>query len=358
MQRSRELMFYLKAPANTVRSRMVWSDAKHAGVVALTMCGLILSGQVRADGTPEPAPSSSVPSSSVPSSSVLSSPATPALTPQQRPALAIDPRSVMIGMAEHLEKDPNYVVLKLEALNITQGDVAGGIRAMPPSMGSLGYQEVYSRALDIMTRQKAMVLRARREHLDKDPAVLHQIDIASERVLAEAWLTRRADAAVTDEALHARYDRYIAGKPGPEQVKARVILVATEAEAQTLIQQVHDGADFGELAHQHSKDPTAAAGGELGYVTREALSPEVGSAMFALAPGEVTAYPVPSLAGYFIIRVEGRWTLPTPTFDEARVKLEQGLRSDAIKETVDSLLSNIKFFQAGQSSVGATPSKP
>jgi peptidyl-prolyl cis-trans isomerase C len=181
--------------------------------------------------------------------------------------------------------------------------------------------------------------------------------MAVERALGEAWLKRRADAAVTDKALHERYDRDVAGKPGPEQVRARVILFATQSEAQAAIQQLQAGADFSEMARQRSKDPTAANGGDLGYRTRESVTPEVGAAMFSLSPGQMAPYPVASIGGYFVIRVEGRVTGKTPTFEEARPSLERAIRAEAISEAIGSLLSNVKFIPPGKPGEQAVPVK-
>jgi peptidyl-prolyl cis-trans isomerase C len=119
--------------------------------------------------------------------------------------------------------------------------------------------------------------------------------------------------------------------------------VATEAEAKALIEQVKAGADFGDLARLHSQDPTAATGGDLGYVTRGTISPEVAAAMFSLTPGQITTYPVASPLGYYVIRVEGQSHAPTPTFDEARGTLESDTRADAIRQAIGSLLSNVHF---------------
>lgn len=187
-------------------------------------------------------------------------------------------------MARNLDRDAKLGVLRLDDLTITRGDVADAIRAMPASFASLGSDGVYKHATEVLIRQKAMVLNARRQGLDKDPALLHRGEIALERIVADAWLARKANAAVTEEALHARYERDVAGKPGPDEARARVILVPTPDEARALIARLRAGADFAELALQHSKDPTASRGGDLGYVPLEAVSPEVGSAMFTLFP--------------------------------------------------------------------------
>jgi peptidyl-prolyl cis-trans isomerase C len=310
---------------------------RSASILSLALCGWILTGPARAAGTPE---------------AVLASP-----SDGEKRLLPADPALLLNTMAEQLDQQPDFVVLQFETLPITQRDVAGVIRAMPVGMAGLGFQEVYRRALDITLRQKAMVLHARSEKLDKDPTVIHQGEIAFEHVLADAWLKRRADAAVTDKALHERYDRDVAGKPGPEEVRARVILVPTEAEAQTVIQQIRSGADFADLARQYSTDPTAADGGDLGYVTRNSVAPAVSAAMFALSPGQVTPYPVASSIGFFVIRVEGRSSHKPQTFEEARPALEHDLRADAIRDTINSLLANVTFIPPTKAGEQAVPVK-
>ena len=143
------------------------------------------------------------------------------------------------------------------------------------------------------------------------------------------------------------------GKPGSDEGWARADSRAdTPAEAQSLIDQAKNGADFGDLARQFSKDPSTSEGGDLGYLPLEALSPEVGSAMFALAPGQVTPYPVSGLFGYFILRVEGRQRRATPTFDESRDRLEREIRADAIRNAITSLLKEINFTP------GTKPAEP
>ena len=78
---------------------------------------------------------------------------------------------------------------------------------MPLGMAVLKFPEVYRMALEVAVRQKAMVLHARQERLDKEFHRLHRGQLAFERVLADAWLNGRADAVVTEKALRERYDR-------------------------------------------------------------------------------------------------------------------------------------------------------
>jgi peptidyl-prolyl cis-trans isomerase C len=246
-------------------------------------------------------------------------------------------------MLRQLERDPNLVVMTLETLPITQADIADVVRSMPVNFASLGFPEVSRRALDVLISQKAMLLNARKEGLDKDPAVVRRLQIATDRVLSDAWLARKGDAAVTEPALHARYDRDVAGRPGPVEVRARLIVVPTSEEATSIVAKVRAGADFGELARTSSKDGSAAEGGDLGYVPQEAVSPEIRPVIFALAPGQTTAFPLRSPAGYYILRVEGRRQRATPGFEEARPGLEQALRAEATQAAIGSVLADIKM---------------
>ncbi len=258
------------------------------------------------------------------------------------------PAEAMAAMEANLDKDGNFVVAMVAGEPITKGDVADAMRTMPVSLASLGYKALFTRAMDDLLRQHLAAASAQKLGLDKDPVVRRREKTAAERVLAAAWVDHEADAAVTETALRARYDRDVAGKPGPEEVRARVILVPTEAEARDLIAKIQAGADFADLARKYSRDLSAPRGGDIGYVPLDALSAQVGAVLFALSPGQITAYPVHALPGYFVMRVEGRRQRATQTFDQARPALAAELRDEAAAAAIRSLTAVIKVK-------GATP---
>ena len=94
------------------------------------------------------------------------------------------------------------------------------------------------------------------------------------------------------------------------QLRARHILAtgddaAATAELETLRARIAGGADFGELAREHSDDEaTAAQGGELGWFARDAYGVDFGQQVAALQDGEVSA-PFKTQAGWHIVQREG-----------------------------------------------------
>jgi len=87
-----------------------------------------------------------------------------------------------------------------------------------------------------------------------------------------------------------------------EQVHARHILVADEATAQQILQQLKNGADFATLAAKYSLDVTTKqTGGDLGWFARgQLLQKSVEDAAFSLPINQYSA-PVQSELGYHII---------------------------------------------------------
>jgi peptidyl-prolyl cis-trans isomerase C len=146
---------------------------------------------------------------------------------------------------------------------------------------------------------------------------------------------------VTEQSLLARYDAEIRGKPGPEEVHAEVILLPTEAAARDVIARLAAGADFAALARQSSKDASSRTGGDLGFVRRDAVGPEIGAVLFSLRPGEVTPYPVRTASGWLVLRAVARTPGSTPSFAEARDRLEAESERDNVAPVLRAALSKL-----------------
>lgn len=86
---------------------------------------------------------------------------------------------------------------------------------------------------------------------------------------------------------------------------ARHILVATEEQCVTLKQDIEGGADFAEVARQHSTCPSGQRGGELGEFGRGQMVPEFDQVVFSADVGQIQG-PVQTQFGYHLIEVTDR----------------------------------------------------
>ena len=86
---------------------------------------------------------------------------------------------------------------------------------------------------------------------------------------------------------------------------ARHILVETEQQCENLKKQIEDGADFAELAQQHSKCPSGRRGGDLGTFAPGQMVKEFDEVVFSADVGKVQG-PVQTQFGYHLIEITQR----------------------------------------------------
>lgn len=115
-------------------------------------------------------------------------------------------------------------------------------------------------------------------------------------LLVETAIKEHAD--FSDEEIQEAYDNY---SPGSTVAH---ILVDEEDTAKDIIQQLNDGADFGELVQEYSTDTaTVSTNGEMELVPGQTV-PEFEEAAMALEnEGDITQEPVQSDYGYHVIKL-------------------------------------------------------
>jgi len=253
-----------------------------------------------------------------------------------------DTQTPVYGKIESPDQAASTVVAEVEGRPITMGDVGDAIRALPPALANLPFNTLYPDVLEQLVRQEALVVRAQQQGIDEEPSIRRQVKGAADRKLAEEYLRREISKGITEAELLDRYNRDIAGRPGPEEARVRVILTATEKEAQDVIAEIRGGADFATVARRASKDPTAARGGDLGFTTRGGLAPEVGAVAFELAAGQIAPWPVHSETGWFVVKVEERRSTPAPSFASVREQLIQAILREGMVPTATAALKDLK----------------
>lgn len=193
------------------------------------------------------------------------------------------PAEVKQEDAARAPTDP--LVATVEGHMIGLSDVGRAVPSLPANLRRLPFPTLFPVVLDRVIDHKALAEMARRQHLEDEPEARQAIAAATDRILEGLLLRREALPQVTEDAIETRYAREYAGRTATEEAHARHILVASEAEANRLIDLLNDGADFATLAKQYSKDPDAAHGGDLGFFRRDQVWPDFADVAFALPPG-------------------------------------------------------------------------
>jgi len=86
---------------------------------------------------------------------------------------------------------------------------------------------------------------------------------------------------------------------------ARHILVDSQEQCEELKRQIENGADFAELAAEHSDCPSGSSGGDLGEFGPGQMVPEFDHVVFNESVGEVHG-PVATQFGYHLIEITDR----------------------------------------------------
>lgn len=235
------------------------------------------------------------------------------------------------------EGDAGTVVATVNGATITLGDLAATLAELPPQVMQLPDEMLYEGLRRQLIDTKAIEMAALADGLAEDPVVRRALERQRAGVLADFFLRRAIGAEVTEETLRARYEaEYVNAEPVRE-VRASHILVAEEAAAQALMDQLEAGADFAALAAEHGTDGTRARGGDLGFFTREVMVPEFADVAFSAPLGEPVG-PVQTQFGYHVLLVTEERNRPVPSFQQ----VEPELRETMSREVAESLLERLR----------------
>lgn len=245
------------------------------------------------------------------------------------------------ALAQTPPADP--VVARVNGQEVRISDIDEAARTLPDQYKSMPQNVLYPLLLDQAVDRLALVALARARGVDKDPEVMRQVAHAEEQALQNAIVRRVVVPQITDTQVRARYDTEIASKPGEEEVHARHILVANEADAIKIIAELKKGGDFAATAKARSTDPGAAQGGDLGFFKRGDMLPEFAAAAFAMKPGQITDKPVKTIYGWHVIKVEERRVAPPPAFDSVKDEVRQALVQEAVQRLVVEAHAGVKI---------------
>ena len=170
---------------------------------------------------------------------------------------------------------------------------------------------------------------------------------------------------VTDAEEQTYYNANQSNYKVDEQVKVRHILIkvapnatpaedaAAKAKAQDVLDQLHKGANFADLAKKDSDDPGSKdQGGELGFIKRGATVPAFEQAAFSLQPGQTSGL-VKTQFGYHIIQVEAKQAAHVRPFAEMKPEILAAMTQQK-EQTAESSFADQLAKEAQKNGLPAT----
>lgn len=250
------------------------------------------------------------------------------------------------------------VVARVNGTEMHRSEALELMRSLPPQLQKQPQDKLYTMVLGQMVDTLLVSQAGRKSKVQDDPGVKKRLALLQDQVIAEAYVQRILAKSVTEDKLHARYDKYVKETPEREEVKARHILLPTEEDAKAVIAELKKGTDFAKLASEKTTDPAGkASGGDLGYFTKDEMVPEFADAAFKLKPGEFTETPVKSQFGWHVIKVEDRRMAKPPTFEQMKQRLASDVSREIVTEKIKELrtAAKIDVYNLDGSKPGAAP---
>ena len=142
---------------------------------------------------------------------------------------------------------------------------------------------------------------------------------------------------IDEEQIQKMYQQYVDAVSGREERKARHILIqsseapaAAKEKIELLAKQLEQGADFSELAKEHSEDTgSASEGGDLGWVALGDMVKPFEQALFEMQKGTVSGV-VETQFGYHLIKLDDVRGETIESIEVKRYEFEDELKKDAI----------------------------
>ncbi|HEU4414699.1 MAG TPA: peptidylprolyl isomerase [Candidatus Angelobacter sp.] len=216
-----------------------------------------------------------------------------------------------------------------------------------------------------------------------------RVGIVTQQVIGQE-VGSKVQREITDQDVKDWYDKHQKELEGAEEIGLSEILVSTEppkpaadsktpegqtaaqpedparvaqaeAKAKQLLDQLHKGAKFEDLATKSSDGPTAAQGGALGTFKRGELAKDLEDKTFALKPGETTDV-IRTRQGFIILKVTGHRAAGVPPLKEIADKIREAIYSERLEPAARTYLTKLRDdayidVKPGFTDTGASPNQ-
>ncbi len=202
--------------------------------------------------------------------------------------------------------------------------------------------DLFRRVLDEVIDQKLLAREAERRGLDNSALAQRRLAATQERILGDMLVENVVNGAISDQAVQTLYQEQLRLARTSEEIRIRLILSRTKAEADAVLGILAQGATFEAVAMERPVDEaTRFSGGDLGYSTTDVM-PQAYANALRDKPAGSTVGPFQTEGGFAVLRVEDRRRESPPTLEQARPQIVRYLTYEGVRQLLEQLRGKAK----------------
>ena len=195
--------------------------------------------------------------------------------------------------------------------------------------------------LEQIITQTLLLQKAEEINLREEPDVAFQIKNTVDQILIQSLLEKEIvdKTSLNEDDITSYYEENKEEYWQEEEVHALDILVETREQAEEVLQKLEEGQEFEAVARESSIASTAAAGGDIGFVSKGTLMPEIEEQLFTLNPGEFSEI-ISTDKGFHVFKVLEKNPSGYLELAEVKTEIENQLLPVRQQEAFDQYLKN------------------
>ena len=249
------------------------------------------------------------------------------------------------------ESQRGKLLATIGAEKVTMGDVDDAIQALPQQAREMFSKPEHKAAfVQQYINTRILYQKARNLGYDRDADVRKQFEAVMADLVVQAFVKKEVQdkIQVSESDLKLYYQVHQPEYGEPAQIRLAHILVGSETTAAGLIAKAKAGADFADLARQHSKDTeTKGNGGEIpdwlsqgGTLQSMPGAETLSDVVFALKPGSIADTAVKSKRGVHVVKVVQKKGARVKPLSEVRKQIEMAYRLEKERAILAGLLKD------------------
>ena len=240
---------------------------------------------------------------------------------------------------------PINVAASVNGAFITNDMVEQGIK-VAISQGQKDSPELRRIVIEKFVEVLLLSQQAEKDGLANSEKANAQLIMIRQNYLADLELSNfMSQNPISDAEIQDEYNKQVASL-GPQgmimEYKMSDIAVATEADAQAVLNRIKKGEAFDKVAKSVSLAPNKAQGGAVGWIQPGQVPASISAALLSLGKGQTSA-PIQMQQGWFLVKLEDKRSSKPPTFEQAKPAIRAALAQKKQFEFISGIAKNSKI---------------